>query len=132
MTPVYATLDDLVAHLGVSDPPPNADRWLWRASRDVDVMLRTAMYEVDGSGLPVDPRQREAVRIATCEQAALLMELDDPTGARRRFQKVKIQHLEYHHVVDKGSGRPIVPRYSDRAVEVLRQAGLLPGVVYVP
>lgn len=130
MAPVYATPADLAAHLGLAEPPADAEVWLRRASRDVDDLLFTAVYPVDGSGMPTDPVQAGAIKEATCEQAELLIAVDDPTGARYRFSKVKIQQVEYVNAVDPRSGRPVRVRYAGRAVSVLRQVGLLPGIVF--
>lgn len=128
--PIYATPAELATHLGLDSPPPRAEVWLRRASQDLDVLLITAVYDVDNVDMPTDPGVVDTLRDAVCEQAELLITVDDPTGAKARFARVKIQQTEYVSAVDPRSGRPVQVAYSSRALSGLRAAGLLPGVVY--
>lgn len=86
----YATTGDLVAHTGKA-PPPDARRLLVRASERVDELLRTAVYDVDDAGTPLDPGVAAALAEATCAQAAWFADLgDDGTGTVQHYGDVKI------------------------------------------
>lgn len=65
---VYATTTDYANHL-LGACPPGARRALIAASRRVDELLYTAVYDVDTAGLPTDTEVAEAFRDATCLQA---------------------------------------------------------------
>jgi hypothetical protein len=66
---VYATTTDYATHL-LAAPPAGARRTLIAASRRVDEMLLTAVYDVDTvTGLPTDAEVIAAFRDATCMQA---------------------------------------------------------------
>lgn len=64
---VYATTTDYATHL-LAVCPPGARRALLAASRRVDEMLFTAVYEVV-NGMPIDAEVIVAFRDATCLQA---------------------------------------------------------------
>jgi len=64
---VYATVADL-EDLPLSPIPANAELLLWRASRDVELALLTAVYPVDENGFPTDPKHAAAFCAATVEQ----------------------------------------------------------------
>lgn len=70
----YATSADLARFLDpdAADPPvpPKAGVLVREASQVVSDALRLVRYAVDAEGLPSSVRQREAVRDATCAQAA--------------------------------------------------------------
>jgi hypothetical protein len=65
----YATTADLASFTGQA-PPTGARQKLVEASDAVDDMLFSALYFVDSLGLPTDPAVAEAIRDATCAQAA--------------------------------------------------------------
>ena len=78
---VYASTADLAEFLGTT-PPRGAARMLRRASREVDQLLRTAVYDVDDvTGLPTDPGVARALADAVCEQVEWWGELGDASGS---------------------------------------------------
>jgi hypothetical protein len=68
----YATVAELTEQLGFT--PARAELLLVRASRDVDRALLCAVYD------PADPAVMEALRQATCEQVAGMLDSGDLTG----------------------------------------------------
>lgn len=80
---VYATEADLAgAPWGVT--PENATSLLRAASVLVRQATRTAVYDVDATGAPTDTTVAEALRDATCAQAAAWANAGvDPTGPVR-------------------------------------------------
>ncbi|GAA2327529.1 hypothetical protein [Dactylosporangium salmoneum] len=67
-TRVYATTTDYANHL-LTACPPGARRALIAASRRVDEMLLTAVYDVNADSMPTDAEVTMALRDATCLQA---------------------------------------------------------------
>jgi hypothetical protein len=80
----YATVDDLAGY--VTTVPSNAPILLERASRTVDQALIAASYDTD------DTDVQAALRAATCEHVAYLLESGDDTGtgAAREVTSVSI------------------------------------------
>jgi hypothetical protein len=68
----YATVDDLAGY--VTTVPATANILLERCSRDVDDALLTAVYD------PTLTTIQDALRRATCEQAAEYIATGRPTG----------------------------------------------------
>jgi hypothetical protein len=64
----------------------DAARLLARASRLIDRVLLRAVYAVDGDGAPTDTKIIEALRDATCAQAAWWVETGDEAGAASSVQ----------------------------------------------
>ena len=125
--PVYATPEDLAAALGVDNPPPGAEVWLRRASRDLDMALFGVVYDVDAATqTPVDPDLVEAFRDAVCEQAEYLIAVDDPTGSKQRWESVSIGQVAYRLRSGSSGEAVLVAR---RAHDILRLAGLVATVV---
>lgn len=80
--PVYATAEQVLTLGGVTVPAgEEGDRALRRASREVTRLLKTAEYEVDAGGLPVDPDLQDLLAEATALQLAYWDETGDVTGA---------------------------------------------------
>ena len=73
---VYATAADVQRLVSIT---PSAGT-LRRASRDVDRMLRGAVYEVDENGMPTDPEVVELFVEMVAEQCVWYLELGDETG----------------------------------------------------
>ncbi len=65
---VYATTADYARHL-LTSTPAGSKRALWVASKMVDEMLLTAIYDTDDDDMPTDADVIAAMRDATCEQA---------------------------------------------------------------
>lgn len=68
---VYATAENLNEWDQWETPLAEPQRLLRAASHRVDDALITALYSVDEDGYPLDPTIRQALRDATCAQAAL-------------------------------------------------------------
>lgn len=126
MSRTYATVEDLGAYLAPDPLPDGAARLLRDASLEVDEMLLTAHYRVDEAGMPTDPRVIEAIRDATCAQAAHRAEYGDDVEVLEGVEPVSLGPLSLggSRRMNEGSG---IPQQSPKAVRVLRVAGLIPG-----
>ncbi|HEY9476479.1 MAG TPA: hypothetical protein VIS06_21845 [Mycobacteriales bacterium] len=123
--PVYAVETDLADSVylpkGVTAPTgTEATRLLTRASRRVDRLLLPAVYDVDDTGAPTDPAVIEAVRDATCAQAAWWLETGDESGAAGQYQSVGIGSVNLTRRTSDDQDDTTSPD----AVDVLTQAGL--------
>lgn len=76
----YATEAELTAYPVTVPAGANATLLLTRASRDIDRALLTAVYDVDINGAPTDAVVIAALRDATCEQVAGMIDAGDLTG----------------------------------------------------
>jgi hypothetical protein len=123
-TRVYATTADYATHLRAA-PPTGARRALAEASRDVDDMLLTAVYDVDDDGLPTDPAVAAALRDATVIQADYRRGLGDPHG--RDAGRIVAGQIGSVSVTRSGtpSGQGAPARFASKAWQVLQQAGLV-------
>lgn len=123
----YATTDDLERYL--SPTPPDADLLLTRASRLIDYLLTSAVYEVDDTGMPVDEQVAGALRDATCEQvAAWIMGGEDGTGAASEYASVTIGSVSLARTSGgegTGSRGGGAARPAPQTLLILQQAGLL-------
>lgn len=125
--PVYATAQEWVDYSGLSAEPARAGYWLRRASRDIDVALFGAVYEVDdATQMPTDPDVVEAVQHATIEQADLLRTVDDPTGAKARWDSVSVGQVTYKRRSGGSGGSEV--KVAAAAADILFLAGLTPQV----
>lgn len=77
MVRVYATAAQIVALVGI---PAASATDLRRASRDVDRILKGAVYTVDDDGYPTDADVRDLLAEMVAEQIAWYQELGDQTG----------------------------------------------------
>ncbi|GAA1026827.1 hypothetical protein GCM10009557_05900 [Virgisporangium ochraceum] len=132
---VYATTTDYATYL-LAAPPAGARRALAAASREVDRMLLTAIYDVDDDGLPTDADVAEAMKLATCAQAEYAKLTGDANlvGAGAITQ-VGLGSLSYTRA-KAGVGVDGNPRWAQAAWDLLQQAGLTghpvgePGWIY--
>ncbi|MCF6467400.1 hypothetical protein FAF44_03085 [Nonomuraea sp. MG754425] len=123
---VYASADDYAAYTG-KPAPDGIDAVLARASERIDELLVTAVYDVDPvTELPTKPKEAEAIRRATCAQAAWTVAVGDPYGVAAAFSDVKIGSVSLKR---SGDGGAVPARHAPDAASILRTAGLLPGYV---
>lgn len=121
----YATTQDYATYLG-SAPPPGIDLLLARATRLIDEALLSAVYDVNGDGMPTDPKIQAALRDATIEQAAYWSQTgEDGTGALSEYAQVSIGSVSLGRHQTEGAGpgsgaRTLAPA----AWQILQQAGL--------
>lgn len=127
----YATRDDLVASdfvpstMTVPDDP-EATRLLARASRRIDSLLITALYDTDDQDLPTDVAAAAALRDATCAQVAWWLQTGDESGAQAQYQSVQIGSVSLTRGYTSGASATGTSQViSEEAVRVLHQAGLL-------
>jgi hypothetical protein len=115
MPAAYATSADLAAWLG-GEAPADAARQLARASQLLDACVYGTFLIDSQTELPVDAHVAAALRDAACAQVEFWLEVgeehDIDGGAHR---KVSVGGLAYE--------RPA--RLADRALDVLRNAGLM-------
>lgn len=129
---VYATTADYATWLRAA-PPSGSRRALAEASRAVDEMLRTAIYDVNDDGLPTDTDVAAALRDATCAQAEYARAVLDTNsvGASGIFQSVSIGSVSLGRAGRAGAEGDKAPApWSAKAWQILQQAGLtLHGIV---
>ncbi|GAA4928789.1 hypothetical protein GCM10023224_05110 [Streptomonospora halophila] len=124
--PVYATAQEWVDYSELSAEPARASFWLRRASRDVDVALIGVVYEVDSvTQQPADADVAEALQQATIEQADMLVAVNDPTGAKSRWDSVSVGQVTYKR---RGGSAGDDVKLSSAAADILRLQGLTPQV----
>ncbi len=113
-----------------AESPADAGRLLARASEDVDAALLTAVYHTDKNGMPTNPKVEQALANATCAQVEYQLATgDDGTGAAGRWGSVSIGPVSLGDRRDSISAADDVD-LAPRASRALKQAGLLPGVVW--
>lgn len=113
----YATVDDLAGY--VTTVPTTATILLERCSRDVDDALLTAVYD------PTVTAVQDALRKATCEQAAGCIDNGQPSGNGPTVTGFSIGSVS----VTRGSGGQVtgaamVGGLYRRAWQILQQAQL--------
>lgn len=120
---VYATTADYAKELRKA-PPTGSRRALAEASRLVDDMLLTAIYDTDTAGMPTDADVIVALRDATCAQA----EYSATTGDKNAIGASQLHSFTIGSVsatrgyTSTGSTAP--GRYSTKAWSILQRAGL--------
>jgi hypothetical protein len=130
--PVYATQADYESSpYGASPAPADIDARLAIASDDIDELVITAVYEVNSSGAPTKSTVVEALRKATIAQAKYTIGRGDESGSARVATEVAIGTARVKYGSTTG-GDGDTGRFSPRAVTILRNAGLLPNVIYAP
>lgn len=131
---VYATLADYYDFIGgdLPDEPDTAlEALLRRASSQVESHIRLARYTVDEDGYPTDLIITDALRDATCAYVEYWQETDDVTGAGAIEGPVKIGSVSLGGTAVGGASSRTVAdtRRSDEAVTILRNAGLITGII---
>lgn len=130
--PVYATLAEYRDWL--DDPTVDvSDALFARASEIIDEALIGAVYVINqGTQLPTDATELEAIKNATCAQVEWMIETGDTTGtgSATEYDSVKIgsvslsgKKTQATSPMRTDSGAWVAPN----AVRVLRIASLLPA-----
>lgn len=137
---VYATNEDLTAW-PVSPLPANAASLLRSASLLIRSTTMTAVYAVDATGLPTDPKVLEAFKDATCRQVEFWVAADvDPTngGAQTKapVQSKKLGSGMFQYDTSVNASVAAFQARRDAATSlcaeawlILQQAGIVPGGV---
>ncbi|WP_214317045.1 hypothetical protein [Nonomuraea sediminis] len=121
----YATAADYTAYTGQAAPDGIARR-LERASERIDELLFASIYPTDDAGMPTRAKDADAMKLATCAQAAWTIAVGDEFGVAAAFKSVSIGSVR----LERGnSGDAPPPRYSPDASSILQRAGLLPGYI---
>lgn len=124
---IYATADDYVQYAGDGATiPARLDYQLRLASQVIDYAMTGAEYDTDTAGLPTDTDVAAMMCLATCQQVEAQAEIDDPTGAKDRFDSVSISGVSVHRVA--GSAGGALPQLCQQAALTLFNAGAIPGV----
>lgn len=113
----YATTADWYDQMG-STGPANLRVLLRRASRDVDSILLTSVYDI------TDPDVASALMRATCEQVAFRLARGETDGMPTGVQSVAIGSVQLSRGYSTGKGESDVNRFSEQAFQILRNAGL--------
>lgn len=140
--PIYATPQDLVPAWVPEDPdrdPASLERLLRAASVRVATAIRFAAYATDDNGDPSDLHVIEALRDATCQQAALWIGagIDPTVGALGQELVVTSQSVPGGSVSYDVGGRSekvaaAITDLSEESASILQLAGLLyPSITYM-
>lgn len=128
---VYATTTQLADYTGEA-LPTGAARLLRRASRRVDDLLRTAVYDVDDDGLPTGTAVAAALAEATCAQVEWWGEIGDDGG---NGAVAALAGAQIGSVKLPGGGGGMgggIPDYAPDAVAILQRAGLTSAGPQIP
>lgn len=122
---VYATTTDYANAL-LAAPPAGARRALVSASKVVDEMLLTAVYDVDDDDLPTDAAVILALRDATCAQAEYARAAGDANSVGAgAISSFSIGPVQVTKGTPAGATRsPLPAHWSPAAYRELSQAGL--------
>jgi hypothetical protein len=125
---VYATPADYTQYVGAGGViPARLDYHLRLASQVIDYAMTGAEYDTDTvTLLPTDTDVAAMMCLATCQQAEAQAEIDDPTGAKERFDAVSISGVSVHRVA--GSAGGALPALCQQAALTLFNDGAIPGV----
>lgn len=128
---VYATTMEYAAWLGLETAPAGATQALRTASLRVDELLLSAVYETDAAGKPTETKHIEALRDATCAQAAHVRAQGDPEGdGASPYKSVSFGSVSLTRAAPSdGSGSTAV--YSSDAYSILQMAGLIPSEPWI-
>lgn len=122
----YATETQLADYLPSGTVVADAAGKLARASRRVDSLIFTAIYDVDDTGAATDPEVILALQEATCEVVRWWLDTGDETGAGSLFQSVSIGKIQLGRGYSAaGSATGAGQTTSPQAVEILQLAGLI-------
>ncbi len=127
MVLVYATPQELAAWLDLTDPPAGASLALRDASLIVDDLLVGAVYATDADGRPTDPAVVEALRDATCAQAAHKPKGTNQPSEGGKVASVKVDKVSKTFATSPTTGAVVDDPVSSQAVSILRLAGLVPA-----
>ncbi len=134
----YATSDDLATWTGAT-APSNASALLRTSSLIVRRATMTATYATDEPGLPTDADVVDALRDATCAQAAALAANDvDPAGAAAgaagEIASSSIGSASVSFATDADTSaltRSLLSDLTSEAAMILGNAGLLGQPAYI-
>ncbi|MFJ9558278.1 hypothetical protein ACIRPH_31110 [Nocardiopsis sp. NPDC101807] len=126
--PVYATPQELAAWLEVDEPPAGASQALRDASLAIDGLLIGAVYETDADGRPTEQHVIDALRDATCAQAAFKPKgSNTPAPEGGKLASVKVDKVSKTYATSPTTGAVVEDVYSAQAVSLLRIEGLIPA-----
>lgn len=108
------------------EPPATALRDLRSASILISRLTSLATFEVDDADepMPIDRQVRNALRDATCAQAAWFIETGDTSGAASTFVNLSLGSFSSSTGGSQGKATGDT-RVSVEALDILAQAGLL-------
>lgn len=124
---VYATADVWQQWTG-KPPPDDAERRLARASEQIARATLTAVYDVDGAGMPTDPAVAEAFQGATVLQAYWWVTTGDEQGDAAIWQSASIGSVSLSGRRQTGSSAR--DRLAPQAEALLDLAGLIGRPAY--
>lgn len=128
---VYAVPDDLVLGQWLSSAPTDATSLIRMASALVRHATRRDLYDTEPSGLPADDDIAEAMRDATCAQAAMWSKagIDPVAGSVGRVANVVSQTADggsvtYGNLVTSEEITASVSTLCDVSLRILQAEGL--------
>lgn len=131
---LFATADQLTSWAGYSNPQSiSVDALLRSASLRVAEAVKTAIYDVDDLGAPTDADLVDAMRDATCAQAAAMAAngvnpAGGVAGASGAVQASSIGSASVQYAVASNAGstrQALLTQLTDEAAMILSNAGLI-------
>ncbi|MCT1395668.1 hypothetical protein M4D51_08005 [Microbacterium sp. p3-SID338] len=103
------------------------------ASIEVEKLTRLSRYDTDDDGFPTDTDVADAFAEATCAIVEHWQDTGDPRGTDAAQGAVKILSVSLGTTSSNNDARSeydkLVARIGDRAIDVLKNAGLISAVV---
>lgn len=123
-TRVYASYTDYTGYTtDAVTTPARVVLLLTRASVIIDRALIGAVYATDPQGYPTDAGLLDVLMKATCEQVLFMVDLDDDTGTKQRFQSVTVGNVTFQRAQGT-AGNTRIP-LAPAAADLLQVAGVL-------
>lgn len=124
MSPVYATVAQLISYLGeLDETEEDLERKLYRASRVIDDVILGAVYSINSLEMPTDPKIIDALKVATIEQVDAWLDGTIPESGIPMYDSVSIGSVRLSGSRGDGDRRPLV---APQSMNELFQAGLIP------
>ncbi|MFE4548282.1 hypothetical protein [Streptomyces sp. NPDC056785] len=115
----YATTTQLAEYLGAA-PPLESARLLWEATKLLDALLISAVYDVDDASMPTDAEVAAAFADAVCSQVQFWGEVGEETDISGPLQGVVIGSVQLQYGAgDNRSGPSYVAPKLPRAIALL-------------
>lgn len=119
----YATSEDYANVIGEAGPA-NLPLLLRRASRQVDSVLLTSVYDLTDTGSRPGRTVAQELAAATCEQVAFLLARGFDQGLPTGFQSVAIGSVQLGRGYSGAGGDSNALPFGDIAYGILQRAGL--------
>lgn len=120
----WATTADLANWINTT-VPADARRMLANATREVEDLIKHAVYDVDDDGEPTDTDVIAALKDAVCAAVDWWIKSGDEHGARSLYTSVSIGGTSLSRAATGPGGDMKIPAIGRAVGPILRRAGLL-------